>query len=65
MDLSRLNMRKVEPEEWQLDAPVVLRRAIELVGEDLCVHDIAESLALHESHFSQLLQPIFTDQICE
>jgi len=58
MDLSRLNMRKLEPDEWPLDSPVVLRRALDLVREDVSLRNVADSLALHESHLTQMLEPI-------
>lgn len=58
MDLSRLNMRKLEPDEWELDSPVVLRRALELVMEDVSLRNVADSLALHEAHLAQMLEPI-------
>lgn len=58
MDLSRLNMRKREPDEWELDSPVVLRRALELVREDVSLRAVADALSIHESHLAQMLEPV-------
>ena len=58
MDLGKLGMRMNEPDEWPLTEPAVLRRALELVTDDLPMSRIADTLGLHESNLIQLVEPI-------
>ena len=58
VDLGRLGYRKTEPDEWELSKPVVLKRALDLVADDLPLGKVAQLLCLYEASLRQLLAPL-------
>ncbi|HEY0714795.1 MAG TPA: XRE family transcriptional regulator [Polyangia bacterium] len=58
MYLNHFQLRRQEPDEWILERPQVLRRALALVEKELPASALAAELGLHARFLNELLEPV-------
>jgi Zn-dependent peptidase ImmA (M78 family)/DNA-binding XRE family transcriptional regulator len=64
MYLNHFQFRRAEPDEWLLDRPHVLRKALSLVEQELPMSEIATALGLHSRFLSELVEPLLGGPGC-
>lgn len=65
IQLTKLNMRKNEGPEWDVERPVLLSQALDLLSDNTTLHELADDLSVHCAELRDMLAPCVSKEILD
>lgn len=65
IQLTKLNMRKNEGPEWDVEQPVLLSQALDLLSDETTLQELADDLSVHSAELRDMLAPCVSREILD